>query len=226
MFQIDEQMSLAQIVLQHPATANVLQRHHIEYCCKGALTLSAAAVERGLTSAQLLAELRDATAAWGDTPPGIDLREVPTPMLVQHVVSRHHRVVREALPQVMALARKVARVHGAHNLKLLSLRDEVGTLSDTLLPHLEEEEQVLFPALVAAASPLGEALAAADAEHLEVGHCLARIRELADGFIAPEWACSSYRTLFAELQRLEQEIVAHIHLERHVLRPRFDGKVG
>jgi regulator of cell morphogenesis and NO signaling len=50
---------------------------------------------------------------------------------------------------------------------------------------------------------------------------LARMRELADGFRTPEWGCNSYRVLMAELEALEGDILRHVHLENHVLMPRF-----
>ena len=47
------------------------------------------------------------------------------------------------------------------------------------------------------------------------------LAELTDDFQAPEWACGSYRTLFAELRHLHGDILRHVHLENHVLAPRF-----
>ena len=42
-----------------------------------------------------------------------------------------------------------------------------------------------------------------------------------DDFTLPEWACNSYRTLFAELKQVESDVFTHVHIENHVLRPRF-----
>ena len=81
--------------------------------------------------------------------PELDARALPTEALVEHVVQRYHRALRDALTFTVGLAKKVARVHGEHNPKLLALRDEVEALSDAMLPHMAEEEEVLFPALTA-----------------------------------------------------------------------------
>ena len=59
-------------------------------------------------------------------------------------------------------------------------------------------------------------------EHLHVGNLLARMRIYADDFSAPDWACGSYRTLMRELAALEMDTLRHVHLETHVLMPRFE----
>jgi len=58
-------------------------------------------------------------------------------------------------------------------------------------------------------------------EHLAVGDLLAELRGLTDGFTTPEWGCNTYRVLMSELDALEADILRHVHLENHVLAPRF-----
>ena len=59
------------------------------------------------------------------------------------------------------------------------------------------------------------------ADHEWIGEQIGRLRTLSDEYTAPEWACRSYRTLFAELEALETDVLRHVHLENHVLFPRF-----
>ncbi len=58
-------------------------------------------------------------------------------------------------------------------------------------------------------------------DHLAVGDLLARMRTLTGGFTTPEWGCNTYRVLMTELDALEADILRHVHLENHVLAPRF-----
>lgn len=223
MFRLSDQMSVAQIVLDHSECAGVLQRHRIDYCCKGELPLSKACAQRGADPNQVLAELERAVAERSASP-GIDPRQVPTQTLVQHIVARHHDALRDALPFLVPLATKVARVHGPHNPKLVPLRDAVKTLADALLPHLDQEERVLFPALVSGTANdevIRSELRTMHADHLEVSKLLEQIRAAADDFALPDWACTSYTTLFRELQAMETDLFTHVHLENHVLMPRF-----
>jgi regulator of cell morphogenesis and NO signaling len=80
------------------------------------------------------------------------------------------------LRSLEVLSAKVARVHGEHNPKLIDLQHAL----DDLRAALEE-----------GAAP-------ADA--------LARIRSLADDFVAPDWACNSYRALLSGLEDVEREL--------------------
>ena len=57
-------------------------------------------------------------------------------------------------------------------------------------------------------------------EHREHAKNLARLRELAGGFVPPEEACESWRALYLGLAQLESELMQHIHLENNVLFPR------
>lgn len=139
-------------------------------------------------------------------------------------MTKHHEYLRKTLPFVVPLAAKVARVHGEHNPRLRALREVVGALESELLPHLDHEEQQLFPLLLDAHSPRSTVqteLERMRTEHLNVGELLGRLRSESDEFTLPEWACTSYRTLFAELKQLELDVLRHVHLENHVLGPRF-----
>ncbi len=152
------------------------------------------------------------------------LTEASTPELIAHIVSRHHAYLRRALPAIVPLVEKVARVHGHHEASLADLVVEVRELRDELEPHLDEEESELFPLLMARdANPdrVAIAIAEARAEHAAVGSSLGRIRLLVDDFIVPDWACKSYRLMLNELLTLEEDTMRHVHLENHVLMPRF-----
>jgi regulator of cell morphogenesis and NO signaling len=58
-------------------------------------------------------------------------------------------------------------------------------------------------------------------EHEAVGALLWQLRSAAASYVAPDWACNSYRTLMKELEVLEDDTLTHVHIENHVLLPRF-----
>lgn len=220
---LDRQQSVANVVLEHSECAPVFQRHRIDFCCRGELSVESAAGAKGVDVDALMVELASAIAERRGERMG-DPRALSTPRLTAHIVSRHHEYLRKALPFTKALAAKVGRVHGDHNPKLRALDAAVTELDAALIPHLDEEEEALFP-LLTAASPDPAALhkhfAAMQEEHLAVARILEQIRAASDDFTLPSWACNSYRTLFAELRQLEGDIFTHVHLENHVLKPRF-----
>jgi regulator of cell morphogenesis and NO signaling len=219
---LDLGQAISEIVLEHPECAAVFQRHRIDFCCRGERSLDSACEERGVDRSGLLRELSGAIAERSGLTQA-DPRALSTPALVAHIISTHHAYLRRSLPFLRDLAAKVARVHGDHNPQLRKLSDLVGALTDALLPHLDDEEQSLFPLLMATNSdPIGveRSLSAMREEHLAVGALLEQMREQSYGYTVPEWGCRSYRTLFAELATLETDTLRHVHIENHVLAPR------
>jgi regulator of cell morphogenesis and NO signaling len=216
---ITEMTPIAQIVLDHSECARVLQRLRVDYCCHGELSLDAACRRRGLKTADVQAELERAVQARGSIA-SHDPRELSTPALLDLILHRHHEHVREALPFLVPLAAKVVRVHGDNEPSLVELRDELEDLSEELLPHLDDEKDRVFPSLSERPAAAGE-LERLKAEHQAIGDGLSRVREAARGFAVPHWACGSYTTLMHELEALEAALIEQLHLENHVLLPRF-----
>ena len=222
---LDLETTVARAVLDHSECAPVFQRHRIDYCCQGQRSIASACADRGVDAGAVLAELERAIAERrGDAGP--DAANLSTDALIDHVVGTHHVYLRRALPFVGALAAKVARVHGDRDPRLVLLGAAVRDLVDGLLPHLDDEEASLFPALRAGRPgdpAIVRQLAAMEEEHLAVGGQLGAIRGITGDFALPAWACTSYRTLFAELEQLEADTLRHVHLENHGLAPRFVG---
>ncbi|HEY8430033.1 MAG TPA: iron-sulfur cluster repair di-iron protein [Sandaracinaceae bacterium] len=219
---LSAQTTVADIVTAHPECASVLQSHRIDFCCKGELSLEEACRRRGIDPDALLVELERTIA--GRARLAGDVRETPTAELVETIVERHHGYLRQALPFLSALSEKVARVHGDHEPRLVEIREIVSALATELSAHLDQEEAELFPRLLEPGASLQPSeLEAVRGEHLWIGEQLRRLRTLTDEYVAPEWACRSYRTLFAELEAMETDVLRHVHLENHVLLPRFSG---
>ncbi len=213
------QTKVADVVTAHPECASVLQSHRIDFCCKGELSLEEACRRRGLEPGEVLAELERTVAARALAI--TDVRATPTPELIELIVERHHGYLRQALPFLTTLSAKVARVHGEGEPRLVDIDETMRGLAEQLLSHLDQEEAELFPAMLDG-EPSPEALAeGVRADHEWIGEQIGRLRTLSDEYTAPEWACRSYRTLFAELEALETDVLRHVHLENHVLFPRF-----
>jgi regulator of cell morphogenesis and NO signaling len=223
MTMLDTRQTVARIVLDHSECAPVFQRHRIDFCCRGEMTVEAACEERRVDIDAIRDELERAIAERRGEP-STDPRAMSTAALVAHIVTRHHAYLRKTLPFVQPLAAKVARVHGDHNPRLRELQGIVDELTSALLPHLDAEEQVLFPMMMMREREeerLSRELWAMRDDHLAVGRLLERMRDATESYAVPEWACGSYRTLFAELAKLEDDVLRHVHVENHVLLPRF-----
>ena len=221
---LDRTLTVARIVTEHARTARIFQRHGIDYCCHGDVSVAEASAGAGLEPEALYAELQAAIVATADGAPDEDPRALSTAALVARIVERHHGYLRRALPYIAPIMAKVAKVHGPKDAHLADLAAAYDALAASLVPHLEEEEEVLFPALVSRtpdAALVARELGKMHEEHLGVGDLLATIRKLTGAFAVPEWGCNTYRVLMAELEALEADILRHVHLETHVLAPRF-----
>ncbi|AKU91158.1 DUF542 domain-containing protein [Vulgatibacter incomptus] len=222
---LDSQKTVAQLVLDHSECAAVFQRHRIDYCCSGQATIATAAEEKRVDLHLLLSELGQAIEERADRAgTGTDPRTRSTKDLIGFVIARYHVPLRASLRFVQPLAMKVRRVHGDHNPLLVELDAVVTELAESLVEHMDVEEETLFPALLAEApdvAVVARELQAMQADHLEVAGLLERMRAAAEDFRLPDWACNSYRTLFAELEKIEADLFEHVHLENHVLMPRF-----
>jgi regulator of cell morphogenesis and NO signaling len=213
---------LREIVLDEPETARVFQELGIDYCCKGELTVAEACARKGIDPARVWRALEHAQRHHIHELD--DPRRLSTPSLVERIVDRHHAYLRRALPEIARLVGTVARVHGEAEPHLRELERSFLGLREIIEPHLEDEEGVLFPALLAEvpdAELIGREVRRMSDDHLAVGATLERIRALAHGFVVPAWGCTSMRALMFELQALESDLLTHIHLENHVLAPRF-----
>jgi regulator of cell morphogenesis and NO signaling len=217
---LDPKTPVATLVLDHSELAPVFARHRIDYCCKGNKPLAEACNDLGLDVNALMTELEIAVNARSPRH-DIDPRLLSLKELIVRRIAPHHQYLHRTMPFLRTLAAKVARVHGRHEPSLVDVFLQVDALCEVLADHLAEEEQILFPALIAGrAADVRTQLAAMRAEHEQVGEMLATLRRTARDYRPPEWACNSYRTLMNELAVLEADTLQHVHLENHVLLPR------
>jgi regulator of cell morphogenesis and NO signaling len=223
MSSLNRSATVAEIVTEYSAAARVFQKHRIDFCCHGGVTVSEACRERPLDPEVVFAELEAALADRGGAT-AEDPRMLSTAALIARIVERHHGYLRRQLPFLDPLLAKIVRVHGDRNPKLAELHAVFRELVDAIEPHLDQEEEILFPALVAVPPDLQlvrRELEGMHVDHIAVGALLARVRSAADGFVTPEWGCNTYRVVMNELEALEGDVLRHVHLENHVLMPRF-----
>ena len=218
---IDANSTLASLATAYAGATRVLHRHRLDFCCHGDVSVAEACRKRGIDAAALLAELRAelqpvaADAAW-------DAR--PIPELIEHILRRYHDAHRAELPRLVAMAEKVEQVHADKPDCPVGLAAHLRYLSGELDLHMQKEERILFPMILAGhGAEAGGPIAVMEQEHDEHGRNLARLRELAHGCVPPAGACNTWRALYLGVDELEREVMQHIHLENHVLFPRAAG---
>lgn len=216
---ITPQSKVGEIAAQHPMATQVFARHGIDFCCGGGVPLEQACTERGLDTPQVLDEIEKALAT-GDS--NLEhWNEAPVPDLVRHIVHAYHVPLREELPRLEWMLRKVNRVHGHRDPeRLASLLSTFLKLEGELLDHMAREEDVLFPEMVHHGEHAVVPVEPFVDDHKEAGEALATIRALTDDFQVPDPACNTWRALWHGLEALERSMHQHIHLENNILFPR------
>ena len=233
------QTRLADLVQDDPRITPVLDRFGLDYCCRGYRTLQEASIDQHVAVSDVLEELQ----AIGPRPDTCDAAAwTDLPGLIRHIVTRHHRYVREHQPVLQALLDKLVKRHGAGHPELIEVRVLFESLSEEMLQHMNKEENILFPYIETLAntsagqprppSPFGTILnpiRAMEQEHLEAGNLLERLRALTSAYQAPADACMSYRLCFEGLAQFESDLHQHVYLENYVLFPRaiaMEGALG
>ncbi|UJR85826.1 DUF542 domain-containing protein [Sandaracinus amylolyticus] len=225
------------ILLDIAGAEAAFERHHVDYCCGGALALEEACRRAGADVDAVLATLvEEANKPGAQAPRDREMLSVPLVELVKKIVDEHHVRSRADATSLVALARDAVATDGARDPALAEIVALLETLYAELLPHLAFEERHVFPYVVAleraghdGATPpaalfatIAEPIAEMIHEHEAADHQLHDLRDLAHDYVASEGASAATRALYAALAEQERELVRHMHLEGNVLFPRAE----
>ncbi len=215
---VDLDRSLAELALERPAAARVLERLGLDYCCGGRRSLREACAERGLDAGTVSVFLEHELDPVGLE--GRDWRSAPLADLCVHIVEEHHGRLRWELPRLCELAERAASTHGEAQPQLHELRDELERLRVELEAHIAEEERELFPILAADGVLDPAQLERLLHDHDETGERLRRLRELSGDYATEQALCATHLTLLQGLHGLELDLHQHVHEENNILFPR------
>lgn len=213
--------TLAEAVNANPGAARVFDRMGLDFCCHGNRSIAEASAAAGIDPGTVVSELGLIEAVptdWAD----LNLVE-----LIDHVLDVHHRYLHEELPLLVALAQKVATVHGERHPELAEMARLVKAIHDDLEPHMAKEETAVFPAIVSLVKGdhegAGDSVAAPieklTEEHEGTGKLLEELRAVTRDFAVPADGCASYQSLYQRLDAMEADTHLHVHKENHILFP-------
>jgi len=221
--------SVGRWVAERPETSRVFEALQIDYCCAGNKPLSEACIERRLDPQQVLSQLCR-TSEETVSEPAERWLEASLSALCDHVERTHHAYLKTELPRLGAMIAKVVAAHGATHPEMTEVRQAFLALQAELVPHMFNEEQILFPAIRhldradgPIAFPFGtiaNPIRMMEHEHDNAGDALARIRRATVDFRVPADACNTYRALLDGLHTLERDMHQHVHKENSILFPR------
>ncbi|BCV68162.1 iron-sulfur cluster repair di-iron protein [Shewanella carassii] len=217
---------VGELVAEDFRNAHVFSRFGIDFCCGGGRSLASACERAGAEPTEVLHALSQLAA---EGTPDDALAKLPLGELIEHIEATHHKYIRDTAPLLLEYAQKMVRAHGEHYEEIKPLAGWIRALMDDLLPHLQKEEQILFPAIRALSQGqefnacfghIGNPIRAMEYEHDEAGQILAKLQQLTNHYQAPEHACTTWRVCYATLAEFEADLHRHIHLENNLLFPK------
>ncbi|WP_172458776.1 hemerythrin domain-containing protein [Porphyromonas macacae] len=145
----------------------------------------------------------------------------------------YHRNWKAGALKIKDLAHKVAEVHGETHPELLEVRDLFDAALTALEEHLIKKNRYFSPISMnwcrpwrtkhpyrsSTAAVISFPIAVMEDDHEAEGERFKYMRKITNGFTAPQDGCASYRLLMEELDRFEQHLHRHIHLENNLIFP-------
>jgi regulator of cell morphogenesis and NO signaling len=214
--------AIGDIAAEMPQAVPVFLKAGLDFCCGGALSLRDAAQALGADPLALEREILATTPEQSVASADLPAAEISSPDLIDHILARYHDVHRQELPDLIDLARKVEAVHKGQDLAPIGLVIALQDLKAELEAHMAKEELILFPLMRQGGhAMIGHPIARMRAEHDEHGERLRHLRQVTHDLALPADACRSWRSLYAGIGKLVDDLMQHIHLENNLLFPRF-----
>lgn len=217
---------IGDIVVEFPGASSVLKQYRIDFCCGGDRPLETAIKEGNLDENKILNELNakykefekrnEEYTDWAKERPG---------KLMEYIIGKHHKYLKQELPELSELLFKILRVHGIRHEELFHIHKLFNNLRTELEEHLVKEEEYLFPLIQNYEALKNDSnrekvlklVEELEKEHTGAGDIIKELREAADHYSIPEDACKTFEVTYIKLGELESDLFEHIHLENNIL---------
>lgn len=223
--------NVGDIVAERFSTASAFYKFGIDFCCHGQVALDEACKNANVDVDTVINAINsNNTASEG----GIPFASWPIDLLIDYVLKIHHRGIRNNGPVLLELIEKVRNAHGERHPELNELYDLVSVSLEDLENHLQKEENVLFPYLLELfdasersvsiepmhCGSIANPIRVMNMEHEAEGNRYLHIKEITNGFEAPQDGCNTYRLMMAELEKFVNALFEHIHIENNIMFPK------
>lgn len=218
-----------EVASKYPITVSIFLKYGIEFCCKWNISLEESSKRDNFNLDLVLEELNNIIDF--SNKQDIDLSSKSLVEISEYIKNNFHNPIREFLYPTEVLAKKVAMVHGSSHWELIQIKEIVEGLVPVLEIHFDKEWQILHPMLKELQESYDKSeyslslhcwsiknpIRQMEFEHDNYGDMLLELRKLTNDYILPEDACRSYQALYANLQKLEEDLMRHTNLENFIL---------
>jgi regulator of cell morphogenesis and NO signaling len=231
---IRDESLVTDIILGDYRTFAVFRKYGIEYCCGGRVPLQMACEMRGLDKGLVKLDLEESTRHIHFTNT-MDFGKWDIDFLIDYVRNIHHVYLNKSLPEISDVLERFTESHKKKYSWLTELLESFGKLQKVLLPHLEEEELVIFPYIrqIAHAHESREPYAALlvrtlrkpienmmTQEHEYLESYIRKCRALTNNYMPPADACVSHKVCFLKLRELDNDLTQHSYIENNFIFPK------
>ena len=221
-----EEQLLGDIVTKDFRSASVLSEAGLDFCCGGSKTLDAACREKGIRPEDIIEKL--ALLEKEPVIPGQNFNEWKLGFLCDYIVNTHHAYLRKTLPDLLFYTRKIMDVHGERHSELKDVAKLFAKINSELIPHLNREENLLFPAIGEAVKTksqdalktIASEISGLHDEHESAGGAMDQINKITGNYQVPADGCNTYRVTYKLLKEFEDDLHIHVHLENNILFPK------
>jgi regulator of cell morphogenesis and NO signaling len=231
---INTSATVSEIVSNHYETADVFRSYGIDFCCGGKLPLKKVCEMNELDLDEIEKKLEASIRRiW--IPATAKFQEWDIDFLTNYLVNIHHEYLRSTLPVAAEYLDRFVEGHRQKFPHLVELKKLFNEMAKDMMPHLMEEEEVIFPYIrhIAHAYESKESYASLFVrtlrkpvenmmkhEHECMARTLGRMRKLTDHYTPPSAACPNHIVTYKKLQEIDNDLVQHMHLENDILFPR------
>lgn len=228
----EQEKTIGELVASDFRKADVFKKFGLDFCCGGGKTVSKACSEKEIDINEVQKALKEVekneiTQAGEEQ----QANEWSAVMLVNFIVNKYHKYVRDSLPLLYEYTQKVARVHGNNHPETIEIANTIVDLSGELERHMNKEENEVFPLIseindmyykkdhneIIDIDEYREKIGELEDEHQEAGVLLEKINKLTNNFSPPEGACTTFRISYQKMEEFEKYMHQHIHLENNIL---------
>ena len=225
--------TVAELVANDYRTAEIFKKHGIDFCCGGKKSIAKVCNEKNINAEEIEKEILALQIQPKDSEHNFN--EWALTFLADYIINVHHTYVNNNLNLISEFAEKVARVHGDHSPETKDIAKLWEDVVAELTTHMKKEELLLFPYIKNVeryskgelkefpSSHFGTVkspIRMMEQEHDLVGGLMKQIQVLSNDFIVPDYACNTYRVLYAKLKEFQNDLFQHIHLENNILFPK------
>jgi regulator of cell morphogenesis and NO signaling len=228
---IDRNSFIPDLVRQDYRTAIVFGKYDIDFSGDTKWTLGKACEMKGLEFDSLKKELENSVRTLRLSG-SIPFDQWNVDFMTNYLVNIHHQYLRDVLPKIKEYLNRCVENDARKFPYFADVQKQFNYLFKDILPHLQQEEEILFPYIrqISHAYESKESYASLlvrtlrkpvedvmNHEHETVSKVLRRIRELTNNYTSPENASICHQVAFSMLKELDDDLVQHVYLENDIL---------